>query len=399
MADSPLRILHVVPTYVPAWRYGGPIRSIHGLCRTLARLGHEVHVFTSSLDGPGELDVPLQRPVDLDGVRVRYDRPGWPRRLYRYPDLLPALRAQLATFDLLHLHGVFLWSTWVGARQAERLGIPYVVSPRGMLVRELIHRRSRLAKTLWIELVEKRTLARAASLHLTSPREQEDLQQLGLNTAPIRIIPNGIDPPDHVAAVADMALPAGVLSAPRGFILFLGRINWKKGLDRLIQAFPRVPEGVLVIAGNDEEGYRSHLEQLIATLRLTNRVFFVGAAHEQQKWGLLRRARALALTSHSENFGNVVLEAMQVGCPVVVTAEVGLASTVAASACGLVTAGDPEAIADALCHLLDHPDQAAAWGDNGLRAVREQFTWEAVGGNMVSLYRELVAGRTRRHQG
>ncbi|MEO5370249.1 MAG: glycosyltransferase [Magnetococcus sp. DMHC-1] len=387
-----LRILHVVPTYVPAWRYGGPIRSIHGLCRSLVRLGHEVHVFTSSLDGPGELNVPLCQPVNLDGVMVRYDRPGWPRRLYRYPGLRVALRDHLSGFDLVHLHGVFLWSTWVGARLAERSGKPYIVSPRGMLVPELIRRRSRLAKTLWIRMVEQHTLVHAAALHLTATREQEDLEQLGIKTAPVHVIPNGLDPPDLSGKALPLNLPQAVLEAERGFILFLGRVNWKKGLDRLIRALPAVAQGVLVVAGNDEDGYRQHLEQLIAQLNLTDRVHFIGAVDEQQKWGLLQQARVLALTSYSENFGNVVLEAMQMGCPVVVTAEVGLARTVSETACGMVNSGDPTTLAEQLRYMLDHPEAGKNHGRNGQRAVQERFTWDAVGTSMTALYRDILAG-------
>ncbi len=115
-----MNILHIVPTYIPAWRYGGPIRSVHGLCRSLVRRGHDVHVFTSSLDGPGELDVPLCRPVEMDGVQVRYDKPAWPNRFYRYPGLKKALMDHLGSFDILHLHGAFLWSTWVATTAAEK---------------------------------------------------------------------------------------------------------------------------------------------------------------------------------------------------------------------------------------------------------------------------------------
>src|SRR3981081_464387 len=63
-----LRILQVVPTYLPATRYGGPIYSVHGLASALAGLDHEVHVFTTNVDGSEVSQVPLGRPVDMDGV-------------------------------------------------------------------------------------------------------------------------------------------------------------------------------------------------------------------------------------------------------------------------------------------------------------------------------------------
>ena len=56
--NARLRLLHVVPTYLPAVRYGGPIQSVHALCRALAAQGHVTDVFTTNVDGPGDSDVP-----------------------------------------------------------------------------------------------------------------------------------------------------------------------------------------------------------------------------------------------------------------------------------------------------------------------------------------------------
>ena len=113
-----MRILHVVPSYFPAVRYGGPIFAVHGLCKALAARGHEVHVFTTNVDGPGESDVPIGFPVDLDSVQVRYFPCPALRRLYWSPALGHALQCDVAKFDVVHLHSIFLWPTWVAARAA-----------------------------------------------------------------------------------------------------------------------------------------------------------------------------------------------------------------------------------------------------------------------------------------
>src|SRR5688572_27531957 len=110
-----MRILHVVPTYLPATRYGGPIYSVHGLCKALVELGHEVEVCTTSVDGPGDSVVPYEQPVLLDGVRVRYFRSARLRRLYYAPDMKRYLREAMRAFDVLHLHSVFLWPTSMAA--------------------------------------------------------------------------------------------------------------------------------------------------------------------------------------------------------------------------------------------------------------------------------------------
>ena len=101
--------------------------------------------------------------------------------------------------------------------------------------------------------------------------------------------------------------------AHRPFVLFLGRLNWKKGLDRLIPAMQQVTNADLLIAGNDEENYRPELEALARRCGVADRVCFLGPVDGEKKWELLSSAELLALPSYSENFGNVVLEAMAVG--------------------------------------------------------------------------------------
>src|SRR6478609_2951217 len=106
-----MKILHVVPTYYPAVRYGGPIQSVHGLASALAAQGHDVHVYTTNVDGQGVSPVALDRPTLLDGVTVQYFATGVGRRIYRSPRMRQALDLNVASFDIVHLHSVFLWPT------------------------------------------------------------------------------------------------------------------------------------------------------------------------------------------------------------------------------------------------------------------------------------------------
>ena len=386
-----MRILHVIPTYVPAWRYGGPIIAVHGLCRALVRRGHEVHVFTTSVDGPVDLDVPLGTPVDLDGVSVRYFASRHLRRLYWSPPLGAALKARLPDYDLVHLHSVFLWPTWAAARAARRAGRPYVVSPRGMLVRALVTRKSWLAKALWIRLVERNTIRHAAAVHATSALEREQLGRFGFALPHTEVIPNGVEL--ETGALS----PDSSVSVPvdRPYLLFLGRVNWKKGLDRLIPALTLVPDVNLVVAGNDEENYRPVLEVLAAREGVRGRVHFVGPVYGQDKQLLLRGALALVLPSYSENFGNVVLEAMAAGCPAVVTEEVGLADVVRSSGAGVVTGGTPEALGIALQRLTADAEARRAMGEKGRRIVATDYSWDSVASRMEALYGNILASRPR----
>ena len=196
-----------------------------------------MHVLTTSVDGPRDSEVVYDRPVALDGVKVHYCRSRWLRRLYWSNDLGARCQDMIGSFDIAHLHSVFLFPTWVGAQAAVRTAVPYVLSPRGMLVRDLISRRNSALKKMWIRLIERHNLMYAARIHLTSEEERRALAELGLMLAPTAVIPNGTDLPVHFSPAdvsADVQAAIG-----KGFdILSFGRINWKKGLDRLIRSLP-----------------------------------------------------------------------------------------------------------------------------------------------------------------
>lgn len=370
-----------MPSYWPAHRYGGTVTAVHGLCKALATLGHRVVVVTSNADGRSTLDVPVGRPVIVDGVEVHY----FPLRFYRLcysPAMQAALPGLVAAADVVHLHSVFLWPTWAAARAARRRHVPYVVSPRGMLIASLIRRRHAWLKRAWIRLAEADTLAHASAIHVTSRRERDDLHALGLVVPSIEVVANGVEHP--AAAPTEDFVDDGPV------ILYLGRLTWKKGLDRLVRALPQVPRGRLVIAGNDDEGYRRILQTVIDQAGVGARVHYLGPLYGAPKWALLRRANCLVLPSHSENFGNVVLEAMAAGCPVVVTPEVGAADLVREAGAGLVVAGDASSLAWAIQRFIDDEALRASMSAAGIRAARDRHTWTACGRAMTDLYRHIA---------
>ena len=184
-----MRILHIVPSYLPATRYGGPIYSVHGLCKALVQNGHEVTVFTTNVDGPYNSDVPLNQGVDVDGVKVWYFPSRILRRLFWAPGLSRVLRKKISSFDILHLHSVFLWPTWAAARCAKNLGIPYIIAPRGMLVRELINRKNRFVKNAWILFIERRSFVEASGIHITADIERKEIEKFVFDLPPVFYVP------------------------------------------------------------------------------------------------------------------------------------------------------------------------------------------------------------------
>ena len=384
-----MRILHVVPSYLPAVRYGGPIFAVHGLCRALAARGHEVQVFTTNIDGPGISPTPIGTPVDLDGIKIRYFSCPLVRRLYWAPALGRALHHAIGKLNVVHLHSVFLWPTWAAARTARNAGVPYVLSPRGMLVKDLIARRSRFAKSAWIHLIERSNVERAAALHLTSPLEGAELERFGWRLPRLVVIPNAIDEP--LSQNGEIASDVETIISEQPVVLFFGRLSWKKGLDRLLRAFACTPAGVLAIVGTDDEKFSPQLVKLAAELQIADRVRIlprtvIGAEKER----LFAAARLFVLPSYSENFGNTVLEAMRRGLPIVVTPEVGAAEIVRTSGAGLVVAGDLEPLSSAIHLLTADPILARSMGEAGRAHAAAHFTWDHVAAQMEDLYNSVA---------
>ena len=397
-----MKILHVVPTYFPAVRYGGPIFSVHGLCAGQVKSGHDVSVYTTDVDGPDSLDVPIDREVDLDGVKVNYFKAnqteqGWSRRLYRSTAMADALRESINTFDVVHLHSIYLWPTWFAARQASRQNVPYVLSPRGMLVKELIQQKSTWLKRAWLLLIERKNIQYAAALHYTSEREKTDASRyVKQNREHDFVLPNGVGLNQTVGSqlmkqfseTLNEKLNESTRNANE--VLYLGRVNWKKGLERLISAIENLPEARLVIAGNDEGGYSKTLEQIIHNKKLQNRIELLGFVDGETKQNLLSSATLLVLCSDNENFGNVVLEAMAMAMPVVVTPSIGAAEVVQKHQAGIVSQETPQMLADSIQKLLNDPVLRQRLGENGRQAAHYHFSWDAIASTMVNHYESIL---------
>jgi len=362
------------------------VRSAHGLARGLVGLGHEVHVFTTNVDGPGVINAPLETPVDMDGVQVRYFPLAPPKRLYHSPAMGRAIDDEIASFDVAHINGVFLWPGPRTAHAARRAGVPVVISPRGMLVPEMIAGRSTFVKHLWIRLMERRGLALASAIHVTSDEEARGVRRLGLDLTALTVIGNGVDlpeippSPDRIERIwADV---------PRGKrVVFLGRLDWTKGVDLAIDAVRQVAGAYISIAGHDQIGLRAELEPKLTRPDGAVCGRFTGPVDGEEKWAMLAGADVLLAPSVKESFGMAVAEALALGTPVICTEGVGASSIVARIDPACVVPRTGEALTAALRTLLDDGDRRRAAGAHAKRVMADQYTWEAIARQMETLYR------------
>jgi glycosyltransferase involved in cell wall biosynthesis len=380
-----LRVVHACAYFAPAFVYGGPPRSVLGLCQAEQQAGIDVRVVTTTANGETELPREIVETRQFDGVTVDYCERAWPKAIFNAPSFDQRLRDATRGADLIHIHGLWNAVVWRAAAVARGSGMPYVLSPRGMLEpAALAHDRWR-KRAAW-QLFDRRIVEHASLLHATSPTELDTLQRTG---RPVALIPNGVD----IAGASSTQLNVRTRFAiPEGepFVLFLGRIHPLKRLDLLAAAFALVltrhPGARLVIAGPDESGTRASLAAQFAPIDRS--VIWTGAVEGDVKESLLRGCSALVACSDSESFGMSVVEAMSAGAPVVVTRNLGW-SDAAAEGAGMVVEQDAAAIARALDAVLDDPRKAEAMGARG-RLLAARYSWPHVGAAMADAYQQLV---------
>jgi glycosyltransferase involved in cell wall biosynthesis len=373
-----MKVLHVVPSFYPAFNYGGPITSVYELCAGLVRQGCEVRVLTTNANGLSSvLDVAKDAPVTLPpGVTVRYCR-----RIFRHsvsPQLARWLLPSIRWADLVHLTAVYNFPTIPTLAACRWLGKPLVWSPRGALQRWSSSRRQGM-KAGW-ESVCRWMAPGGTVLHVTSAQEAAE-SVAKFPRARAVVIPNGVELParlEHRNGSGELRL------------LFLGRIDPKKGIENLLAACPHLTIGrpwSLTIAGSGDSAYTSGLEEKAHELGLRERVSFVGEVRGQAKADLFATSDFAIFPSHTENFAMVVAEALAHGVPVIASKGTPW-NGVGAHGCGLWVENDPATLAAAIERMSRMP--LAEMGERGRRWMEEEFTWETVAREMLQLYGKLV---------
>jgi glycosyltransferase involved in cell wall biosynthesis len=176
-------------------------------------------------------------------------------------------------------------------------------------------------------------------------------------------------------------------------VLFLGRIAAKKGLDLLIRAFAiasrRFADARLVLAGPDDEALRPELEALARREGVGERVLFPGMLRGDDKLAALAAADVWALSSHTENFGIAVIEALAAAVPTLISPAVNLAGEIERAGAGVVSETRPEAFAGALAYLLEDEERRAGYARRG-REFACGYDWKAVAPRIVEMYEEVA---------
>jgi glycosyltransferase involved in cell wall biosynthesis len=392
--------------YKPAFRLGGPILSVSTLAEKLVNRGHEVIVFASNSNLDEDLDVPVDQPVEVDGVEVWYfSRKDFFKRWLPFIPYLsksigfmynPLISRQLdrllPEIDVVNTQNPYSYSTCAAAWAAARWRKPLFYHQRGVFDPERLKFRS-LKKRLFVDLVARPIMRRATTLIALTQAELENYRALGLET-PCRIVPNGIEVSTYRHRPAMATVLPWQIPPQAQVILFMSRLHPIKGADSLIEAFLQIcvnhPSAFLVMAGPDEWGYLERFARKVQQAGVAERVIFPGMVSGEAKLDLLARADLFCLPSDAEGFSMAVLEALASATPVLLSPGCHFPEAERAGAARVVPP-TPAALAAALVEMLNQPERLKVMGQRGFEFVRDNYSWDQVIDQLLYVFREGMA--------
>jgi glycosyltransferase involved in cell wall biosynthesis len=389
-----VKILHVIPSISPA--RGGTSRAILDMVHALQVQGIDVEIATTNDDGDDLLDVPLGECTLFDRIPTYF--------FPRFSPSIPAVREftfsgsfttwlfqNIARYDAIHVHAIFSYTSTIAMFIARLRRVPYLITPHGLLC-EWSLQQSTQKKQAYLKLIERSNLDCARSIHLTCQQEQDDVLALNFKS-PTFVLPLALtEIPVQIPDAANLLRHSLNCPADEPIILFLSRLHYKKGLDYLIPALGKLRDRrfTFVIAGNGTPAYEAEIQALLVTSGIEDRTQMVGFVEGEQKDLLIQGSDLFVLTSHSENFGIAVLEALVVGTPVLLTPGVGLATVVRDNDLGYMTDLDIDAITTALDRYLADPDRAKLMGEHARQFTLENYTWDKIATDLVQFYRSTI---------
>jgi glycosyltransferase involved in cell wall biosynthesis len=393
-----MNIAVVVPSFYPAVVYGGPIFSILHTCQWLGKLGMAVYVATTNANGTSKLDVETDRYITLgDNLFVRYyddtiiGRFSW--------QFIFSVWKDICKCDVIHVEDIFSTYVPVSLFFAKLFRKPILISPRGSFSSWGLRIKRPILKKMWLALFIN-PFVRNVWWHATSQLEKEEILAIYPN-AKVIIIPNGIDTreffrlekpdkKDYMRRFAQRDIE------PTEIIISLGRLHPIKGFDILISVFNEIktafPNSVLLIAGPDE-GEGGRLREQIRRLGLEEKVFLMGSVDGQDKLDFLAGGDLFVLPSHSENFGNVYLEAMAAGLPVIASKGTPWAE-VESFGCGRWVENTVGEVRDVMVEVLNSDYKSMG---QKAREYAGKYDWEQIAKAFVKTFNEMEAASGERH--
>jgi glycosyltransferase involved in cell wall biosynthesis len=390
--SKPLKLSVVIPSFYPAFVYGGWVYSSINTCKELAKLGVECYVSTTNDNADKPFKHNHSKFIKLfDNIFVKYYRQNIRERLSI--NMFWGLWKDIRQSNVVHVQGIFSASTPIALFVSSLFSKRVVLSPHGCLGEWCMADGNAKLKKPFLKYLVKPYLKKVI-WHATSLQEKNEILAL-FPKANITIIPNGIyaeefSQPNYLSKQAFIEKFTGLKNCNHQVIVSMARLHKKKGFDILIEAFARstkkYPNTLLIIAGEDF-GEKKNLLDLVNKHQLEQKVFFIGHIDGQDRVDFFAHADLFALSSHNENFGLVYAEAMAAGTPI-------LASTftpwqeVENYGIGKWVANEVEHTSKALNDLL--ASDLKTMGEKSKQFITEHYTWQKIGYQFKELFEEIA---------
>ena len=372
-----MKVLFISPSFYPATFYGGPIHINYAFCNALAKTKRvRLRVLTTDSDGP-------RRRIALNGLSVRLEdgyEVFYCRRMLG-PDISPGLIFRLPGMirqaDVVHLNGVYSFTTLPTLFLCRVLQKPVVWSPLGALQRwpGTTHP---IAKRFWEKICNWLCATDPVLLHVTS--EEEKIESVSrIRNAAAAVIRNGIEAPP----ITKSARRSGDLR-----LLYLGRLHPIKGIENLLHAMTLVTTRTqLSICGEGDTDYQQRLQSLVSSLDLTDRVHFHGRVDGEAREQQFREADLCMVPSFRESFCTVVVESLARGIPVIASRGTPW-KRIEEMNCGMWVANEAESLARAIDKAAEMP--LGEMGRRGKDWMQTEYSWASVVDEMIQQYQKLI---------
>ena len=386
--NRPLRILHVA-SHLDI-RMGGSIVAAAQIAETVA--GEE---FSCTVAGTVVAGSGTEGYFRANYPRVQFEPfpMAFPRHSFNSPRLRRWLKSAAGQFDVVHTHGLFNFPYLFGGRAALAAGVPLVISPHNSLDPYDLRKKAWLKRLVYGPWMVRPLLAGCARVLCCAPLEARRLVTYGAHPNPeVATVPLPVAP-------LPASAPAGEWRRRHGFaadacvLLFLSRLDRKKGLDLLVPAFLSVaredPSAMLAIAGDGDEALATELRRLVAQSGLEDRVRWLGFVTGEERVQALRGCDVFVLPSYNENFGIAVVEALHAGRPVLISNEVYIHEVLSRRGCAEVCEPTGAGVLAALRRLVSDRAHRERLARQAEATALAEFAPDVVRDQLRELYRQV----------
>ncbi|BAQ60092.1 glycosyltransferase [Geminocystis sp. NIES-3708] len=388
-----MKILVVIPSVGSV--YGGPSKSVVELTKAIGIQGIEVDIVTTTANGDHQLDVPLLTWIRENEYRIQYF-PYISQGDYKFSfKLTKWLYAHVKDYNLVHTNAIFSLTNIPAYWACQKYNIPYLITPRGMLQSWALSYKAG-KKKIYYSLLEKPAINRSNGIQILATAEKDEVQALNLKP-PLFIIPNGVNKENFEnLPSSSLFLEQFPEAKNKQLILFLGRIDPKKGLDLLAPAFANVHQKFsnihLIIAGPDNVGYLTTAKKYFQDLDCLSAVTFTGILTGEIKYSALSAANIYVAPSYSEGFSMSILEGMASGLPCIFTTGCNFPEAGEANAAYVVDINSGS-IEKALITCLENPEEAKKMGDRAKEFIFDNYTWDKIAKKLIKVYQKIINER------